>query len=320
MSIAQIDRGKVSQALIDAPIGGPAREEAARLVEGWLEGLESFPEANWRVVAVESPFFIQLAPKILVVGQMDAIFQDEKGFIQGEWKSRKAPRLKRDGLPYQGDTEQDWLEEIVAGPQLSVYALAGREGCFLYSNNHPRLSQQEPRVMVRAAIKSNPVAIWPTKPEEGIFAFPEGVLNATREGILSMASAIRAQRRAGHIPFQLMGYHCKQWNRECEFLSPFCRPHLHPSQEPLSWHPTDPGFEVCKRLSLDIHDPDMVVISQSAIQTYMACAEKYRILYNGHSIEIPSFELETGVGFHAALGAIYGQCDNRATVSETSIS
>src|SRR5882672_9030760 len=172
-----IDREKVIQALVDADISPEARLAAGGLVEMWLERLETFPEINWKVVLVETPFYIQLEEKTFIVGQMDAVFQDEKGYVQAEWKTRRAPKLKKDGTNYAGDDEGGWLSDISNGPQLGVYALAGREGVFLpFINPHESLSLMiaQPRILVRAAVKSTPPTTWPSQYEKGLFTFPSG--------------------------------------------------------------------------------------------------------------------------------------------------
>src|SRR5690349_21267075 len=107
-----IDQSKVIEAIVGCEIGGPAKEEAARLAEKWLEKLETFPEMGWRVVFAEAPFYIQLEEKTYIVGQMDAGFQDSEGMVFGEWKSRRAPKLKKDGTAYAGDDEDGWLADI----------------------------------------------------------------------------------------------------------------------------------------------------------------------------------------------------------------
>src|SRR5882672_5186618 len=172
-----IDREKVIQALVDADISPEARLAAGGLVEMWLERLETFPEINWKVVLVETPFYIQLEEKTFIVGQMDAVFQDEKGYVQAEWKTRRAPKLKKDGTNYAGDDEDGWLLDISNGPQLGVYALAGREGVFLTENHVPNYLKivervfaiREPRILVRAAVKSTPPTTWPSRYEKGLF-------------------------------------------------------------------------------------------------------------------------------------------------------
>jgi len=310
-----INRDKLTQAILDADVSGMAKEEGSRLVEAWLEKLPTFPEAEWLVKFVEAPFFIQLQPKTYIVGQLDACFNagsevDGDQFVLGEWKSRRAPKLKKDGTNYQGDDREGWLEEITNGPQLGVYALAGREGTFLPQNpNSVELGQTlatafhlaEPHILVRAAVKSNPVELW-----EGQFTFPGAMLDVVKQALLSEAEGIRARRKAGFVPFTIPGIHCtNMYRRTCEHHED-CLKRIVPPLEPQDWHPTDPGFVVPRLLGLDRKDPDLVVLSASALDSNYWCAEKGRRDYDhGHREE--DFNLSVGTVLHTGLREIYSQ-------------
>ena len=317
-----IDQQLVTDAIVGLDIGGPAKEEAARLIEGWLEHLDTFPETKWKCLFVETPFYIQLEPKTYVVGQMDAGFQDEQGVVLGEWKSRRAPKLKKDGTAWAGDDEDGWLADISNGPQLGVYALAGREGIFIHQDGHkftfrvpvPEMApvipfnMSEPRILVRAAVKSNPVVTWPGDYKKGLFTFPGPLLDSVRSALLSEAASIRARRQRGVVPFMLPGTHCtNMYHRLCEHYK-LCTERLTPPLEPKGWHPTDPGFEVARRLlGLDFLDPELVVLSASSLESWYWCAEKGRIDYDGHGPREESFELSVGTGLHKGLASIYSQ-------------
>jgi hypothetical protein len=317
MSVSQsIDLGKLTDALVAADIGPGAREEASRLVEGWLGRLDTFPEVGWRVRFVETPFYISLAHKVYVVGQMDAGFSDKEGIIFGEWKSRRAPKLKKDGTNYAGDDKAGWLEEISNGPQLGAYALAGREGYFIspVDNDvqkcgfgckvHTRSWKvDEPRILVRAAVKSTPVDIW-----EGMFKFEGALLDTVKASLLSEAAAIRARRQLGSVPFAIPGIHCtNMYHRKCEHYDTVCQKRLTPPMEPVGFHPTDPGFVVAELLGLDPHDRELVVISASALDDWRWCPERGRINYDGHAPREEDFNLDTGTGLHKGLAEIYRQ-------------
>jgi hypothetical protein len=316
-----IDRDKVSAALIACEIGGPAKEEASRLVDGWLEALPTFPEVAWKKVFVECPFYIQLDERFYVVGQMDGVFDDGSGIVLAEWKSRRAPKLKKDGTNYLGEDEEGWLTDISNGPQLGVYALAGREGKFLdvVARVHGKgaeleLNVPEPRILVRAAIKSNPVEIWPSDYRKGLFTFPGKLLDTVRAALMSEAVSIRARRKLGMVPYSVPGLQCtNMYHRTCEYLETVCRPKLTPPAEPMAWrHPADtapdPGFDVTGILGLDIHDPELVVLSASALVDNYQCAEKARIDYGGYFAKAgDQFELNVGTGLHRGLAAIYRQ-------------
>jgi len=328
--VRDIDRNKLTEAILAAEVGPGAREEGARLVEAWLEKLPEFPESQWKVQFVEAPFYIQLQPRTFILGQMDACFHDGERTVLGEWKSRRAPKLKKDGTSYLGDDEQGWLEEITNGPQLGVYALAGREGRFLqklgpdgkvperfpleqsflgpgeFFGHH--LGLEEPHIMVRAAVKSNPVEFW-----SGRFSFPGTLLDTVRAALISEAESIRARRKAGHVPYSVPGIHCQNmYRRTCEYLETVCKPRLTPPLTPIGWHhpedkAPDPGYDVCELLGLDIQDPELVVLSQSALQSNYQCAERARIDYGGYFAREVSFELEVGTALHTGLREIYRQ-------------
>lgn len=319
-----IDQSKVFDALMATEIGPAAREEASRLVEGWLERLDTFPEVNWKCLFVETPFFIQLDPKFYVVGQCDAGFVDEIGVLTAEWKSRRAPKLKKDGTAYAGDDEDGWLQDISNGPQLGVYALAEREGAFYRPN--PELKSQfrtmnallgsskprESRILVRAAIKSNPVVTWPGDYRKGLFTFPGPLLDSVKSALLSEATAIRARRGLKQIPWAVPSIHCtNMYHRLCG-LYKSCTERVYAPLEPKPWvdpedKTPDPGFEVARLLDLDYQDPELVVLSASMYSNYLWCPERGRAISGGHGEKEESFELEVGTGLHKGLASIYSQ-------------
>jgi len=313
LGMVEFDRQQIAEAIINSQVGPAAREEGSRLVESWLESFDNFPEKNWRVRFVEAPFFIRLQPKTWILGQMDACFHDGEHVVLGEWKSRRAPKLKKDGTSYLGDDEQGWLEEITNGPQLGVYALAGREGTFITDTSQAAildstLNLEEPHILVRAAVKSNPVEFW-----SGRFSFPGALLDTVRAALISEAESIRARRKAGHVPYSVPGIHCQNmYRRTCEYLETVCKPRLTPPLTPIGWHhpedkAPDPGYDVCELLGLDIQDPELVVLSQSALQSNYQCAERARIDYGGYFAREVSFELEVGTALHTGLKEIYRQ-------------
>jgi hypothetical protein len=318
----EIDVNKVTTAIVESDIGPAAKEESARLVEGWLEGLDTFPETQWKNLFVETPFYIQLDPKFYVVGQMDAGFHDGEGVILAEWKSRRAPKLKKDGTAWAGDDEDGWLADISNGPQLGVYGLAGREGTFITPHEY-RPDISEPRILVRAAVKSNPVVTWPNDYRKGLFTMPGALLDTVRAALLSEATSIRARRKLGQVPYQVPGLQCtNMYRRTCGFYEEVCRKRLTPPAEPVGWHhpddkAPDPGLDVATILGLDIHDPQLVVLSQSALQDHYQCAERARIRYGGFFAKGGSlgedfeFEREVGTGLHKALATIYRQRESK---------
>jgi len=303
----QVD--KVIQAIVNCPVGAVAKEEAARLCGAWIDKASTWPDTDLETVGVEVLWHIQLEPKTIIVGVIDKISRDKFGYLFSEWKTRRAPKIKKDGTPYLGDTEDDWLAEISQGVQLSTYALGAKKGKFLLDEEWKTLEQAgEPRILVRAAVKSTPPQIWPSNPAKGTFAFPNGVLQATESALLVMASSLRGAHKLNVTPWMMTGYQCKAYNRVCEHYETRCKVHLHPPITPVSWQhkdaaSPDPGYKVCELLGLDINDPELVVLSQSAYQTYSRCLEKGRIEYGGHVLGEASYELEVGSCFHAGLAA-----------------
>lgn len=301
-----IDRSKIIDALVACKVGPVSKEAASPLVEGWLDRFDSWEDSGWKTIGVETPWFIPLEDKTIIVGQCDRTsldLQDRLTF--SEWKTRRASKIKKDGSPYLGDSEQDWLEEISQGVQLSVYGLAGREGYFIQPDGtHVKHACAEPRVLVRAALKSNPPIYWPTRINDGIFSFPQPVLDATRNALLVKAATIRAARLTKLVPHQLRGTQCRTYGRICGYYD-MCTAQRYPLAANVGWHPTDPGFAVPKMLGLDPTDPELVVLSQSSYVLASTCMEKFRVQYGGHGQQEESFELETGTAFHAAMAALY---------------
>lgn len=304
-----IDRNKIIEALVKCDVGPVAKEAAGPLIDAWLERLPTFEDTAWPTLAVETGWYLRLDPKTLIVGQCDRLMRDPDGnLVLGEWKTRREVKITKAGVPYKGDTEQDWLEEIAGGPQLSVYALALRDGWFpgLGEDIWCKYSAIEPRVLVRAVTKNQPPLIWPTRQTDGIFTFPPAALDATRNALLVKAAQVRAARATGLVPYQLRGFHCRSYGRVCGYYDD-CTNNRFPPAGNVAWHPTDPGFEVPRLLGLDATDPDLVILSQSSYQTLSTCAEKYRRSYGGHGDNEESFELQVGTAFHAAIAALYVQ-------------
>src|SRR5271165_767474 len=157
--------GVIVDAIIASGVPGGAAEAGARLAEAFAMDMPSRPDSAWRTIAVESPWFIRLEEKTVVVGVQDRLAEAvPNGIVWGcEWKSRKAPKIKKDGQPYKGDTEEDWLAEISGGPQLRIYALAQQAGTYVREDGGTfTLSSPSPHLLVRAVVKSTPEVVWPT--------------------------------------------------------------------------------------------------------------------------------------------------------------
>jgi hypothetical protein len=302
---------RVTQAIVDSGIGPVAAEEGARLVAAFIDAAPRFPDTGWKTLAVEVPWYMMLRPKTLVVGVMDRIPIDPDGNIWGcEWKSRKEPRMTKAGVPYKGDSEQDWLAEISSGQQVRIYALAMRRAHFVWED---KLSStlwdgaQLPRLIVRAVVKAVPAYVWPTRPEDGQFTFPEPYLDATEAALVNAAEAIRAARKTGLVPHSLLGLHCiNKYNRLCDFHEPFCSKGLHPIGETwTSPNSTDPGWKAIEASGADLSDPDVVVLSASSYGTWAQCPEQYRILVAGLGAPQESMALDVGTGLHSGVAQFF---------------
>jgi len=312
-----INRELVFNSLMSAEIGGPAREEGARLVEYVLEELPNLPESQWEVVAIETQFYIRLAPKWYCIGIGDCHFRDEHGLIHAEWKTKSAPKLTKAGEPYKGQDEDSWLDDISNDEQVAIYALAGREGFFVNPDGTETLFEsKEPRVMVRACVKANPPQLWPHDYRKGLYSFPDAAMNATKNALLIKCQQIVAARRSGLLPWNLVGGHCEnKYRRVCEFREEFCKVHLNP---PSRWGHAIQRLEdmVAGRrkwyelLKVDPNDPEVVLLSPSKYEDYTWCMERGRQKYEVGTVENdvpPSFEQEIGSVYHIAMASIYSQ-------------
>lgn len=311
-----IDQEQVLAALMEAEIGPAAREEASRLVEHVIERMPGLPESKWSVVSVETQFFIQLAPKWFCIGVGDAHFRDEHGLIHAEWKTKGAPKLTKAGEPYKGQDEDSWLDDISNDVQVAIYALAGHEGTFIDSNDSQvRFRSFEPRVMVRACVKSTPPQIWPHDYRKGLYTFPLQALNATRNALLVKCQQIDAARKSGLIPWTLIGEQCEnKYRNVCEFREEVCKKHLNPPS--LRWGNTKLEDMVEGRrkwyetLKMDPNDPEVILLSPHKYTDYTRCMERGRMRYEVGTVDTElqqSFEQEVGTGYHAALASIYRQ-------------
>lgn len=320
-----MDTQPITDAILKAPVSPTAREAASPLVDAYLEAMASFPDTARKTLAVEVPWRLWLDEKTLVVGVIDRLAQDERGVFGAEWKTKGAPKLKKDGTPYAGSSEEDWLAEISQGVQVGIYALALRDADFIFPAavyNPADWNAGPPRILVRACIKSDPPAFWPTDPSRGIFSFEAAYLDSVRAALLSKAAQIRAARNSVRLlpayppvsgvtfweknkPWQLPGVHCtNMYRRTCEFL-PLCRERKTPTgNPPHAFDPSNPAYPALDGLNLE---PDTVVLSASSYADYAWCIERGRIISGGYFDKEPSLELEIGTAYHAALAAIYSQ-------------
>jgi hypothetical protein len=318
-----IDTEKVTQAILDAPVSPTAREAASPLVDAYLEALEGFPDTACETVAVEVPWRLWLDEKTLIVGVMDRIARDdEPGFFGHEHKTKGAPKLKKDGTPYKGSSEQDWLDEISQGVQVGIYALALQDADFIDKGGTRRFARVDmPRMLVRVCIKSDPPVFWPVDPSRGIFSFEAAYLDSIRAALLSKAAQIRAARALSRLvnefsgrevvmPWQLPGVHCtNKYQRECGFLK-LCRERITPTgPAPHAFDPSNPAYPALEGLELG---PDTVVLSASSYGDYAQCMELGRIISGGYFPKKADIALQVGTTYHNALANIYTQLMEKA--------
>lgn len=300
-----IDFERVVNAIISTDVKSPAaKEAAAELVEAWIakKGVE---DANrFTVVAVECGFHIWLDKKTVVVGVTDAIFNDG-GIIGGEWKSTKGPS--------QWWNESKWLRDIGEGPQIATYALAQQRGRFFEVGGDPagfELNVQRPRILVRAACKTNPVQFWPES-VSGVYEFSDEKLEATANSYLNKAAQIRALRKTGKFPWEIPGKHCTPFGDKhvCPHFEA-CTSQSTPVGIPKAvFDPSDPASvaAVAHLLPEQINDPDLVILSASSYQTAARCMELYRITAGAYGEKDTNLALDTGSAMHAGLADFYRQ-------------
>ena len=295
----------IVDAICSSPYSDAAKAEGARLAEAYLARFAN--EEEWESLAVEAPFFLWLDPITLIVGVMDEVRRHIKTQrVEGlELKTRRAPKVKKDGTLYKGDTEQDWLAEISDSPQLSVYGLGLYRGTFV-GVDVPRC--EKAMVRVRAAIKSAPPQVWPTA-DDGLFAFSVTLLDKVAASLLSAAQSIRAHRQTGTVPWQMIGSWCSQFGRDCRFLT-LCRSRQSP---PDSLRPFKGGEEAGERAYAAAVDAnpttvvdgafiqDVVAFSASSYQSWGRCSELYRLETSGQYDKEESDALSVGSVFHLAI-------------------
>lgn len=305
-----IDTAPLLEAILATEASGLAKEESARLLEGFLEHESTLPERveGWKVVGAEIPFYVPLEEKSYVIGVADAIFDTPLGIVIGEWKSRRAPKLKKDGAAYAGDDEDGWLEDISGGAQLAFYALAAAQGSFL-TEAHSLFANREPRILVRAIVKSSPVQLWPRDWRKGMFQFFPAGIDAARNSLTVKCRQIRAARASGLVPWQIPGEQCtNQYRRVCGNRDGVCRNHIYPPQRTTP-NPDESETRklITEVLQLDAMDPELVMLSASGFGAYTQCMELGRQRYEAEASGAPesSFELEIGSCLHVALASFY---------------
>lgn len=300
-----IDQTQLMDAILTVPASPLARETAAGLVEAYIQHYGESDASRFKVVDVERPWHLWLESLTLLVGQKDCRMEDKIGPLLLELKTKKEGRRTKAGDWYKGEGPLDWLESISNGPQLGIYALHEAE-----------LTDAETiRIMVRCAVKSQPVILWPEREEDGIFLLNRDYLRHLRSALLVKAAQIRAARLSGQVPWQWVGYHClRMFGKECVHYQGSCKPHAHPTGRLRGFNSDDPGYAAVKGALAErgwdedkLHDPELVILSASAYESYTRCMEMGRIEQDGLGAGEDSEALQVGSCYHAGIA-----CFNRS--------
>lgn len=301
------DLTQIAAAIVSAPVTVEQRRAATPLVQAYVNRFQSDVD-KYEVLAVENPWYLWLEPSTMLVGVMDAnrVNLATGQYEELELKTRRAPRIKKNGQPYIGDTEGDWVNELVQSSQIAIYALARARASFLTplgTLNHNPIFPANPKIRIRAAIKSDPPQLWPTK-DDAVFEFNKELLDYTAESIISSAASIRARKLEGKIPWQLTGNWCRRYNRDCEFLTSVCNRRLNGRYaEPLTmFSGNDPGSKAIEKAlaeSNEWKEEELVILSASAYTDYAQCAELYRLKNGGWFAREEGDALGIGTAFHA---------------------
>lgn len=326
MLATEINKERTLSAILGSGIPPLAAEEAALLVEKWIEAWVEEDSKNWRIEAVEMPFYLWLDKEktALGIGVSDLrMFDVAAGRrAHGEWKSAGEPK------PRSRYNEETWAEELNNGHQIAFYALAQMEGHFLLKEAVTALelgdavnvktdlfldsAEEEPAMYVRACVKSNPPRFWPSDGAVFSNTFTREELQAVKRAFLSEARAIQARRREGVLPWMLVGHQCKNaFGRMCEFHLD-CLAHKYPEFErERVFSSDDPGSEVLRWVRMvdpkPFENPELVVLSASAYSNSQQCAELYRERNLCAQGKEESFALDTGTGMHAGVADVYRQ-------------
>src|SRR5947207_470451 len=140
-----------------------AREAGMTLVDAWIDK-HGVHDAQSEILAVETGFLIMLDDKTAAIGVQDLIDRDPIGVRGNEWKSAKEPRRDAKGRETSWWNEDVWRKELSNGSQIALYALALNRGTYFEALTGARFQFDvaQPRVRIRAAVKSNPVRFWPS--------------------------------------------------------------------------------------------------------------------------------------------------------------
>ena len=267
----------IIEAIVAQPAPGLVKEQAGELIQGWITKFEHV-DRDLNIVAVEQPWYEWLNDNTLAVGVRDLVLENGVG----EWKTHRAPRIRKDGQFYEGEGPEAWAAKMHDSIQLSLYARIDTTTEFL----------------CRAAIKTSPPTYW----QKLITISPERAQLA-RHALIVQAEIIRAARRCAP-PWRFPDAH-RPFNRPCACaLEPPNVKNSHLMQ------PSDPGYAAVEEALATLGDypqpDDLVVLSASTYESSVQCLEGYRRTLNGDEGE-ESEALQLGACFHAGLAVYYQQ-------------
>lgn len=269
--------GDIVTALVAQEASGLIKEQAAELIQGWINEFERL-DRKLTIVAVEQPWYEWLNENTLAVGVRDLMLENGVG----EWKTHRAPRTRKDGQFYEGEGPEAWAAKMCDSIQLALYAR----------------TDTPTQVLCRAAIKTSPPSYW----QKLITVSPERARLA-RHALIVQAEIIRAARRCAP-PWRFPDAH-RPFNRPCTCaLEPPNAENGHLMQ------PSDPGYAAVEEALATLGDypqpDDLVVLSASAYEASVQCMEGYRRTLTGSKGE-ESEALQLGSCFHAGLAVYYRQ-------------
>jgi len=317
-----LDLDAIISEIVASGVSPVAAEAGANLVDSWISEKGS-QDMTRRVIAVELGFMLWLDDLTVAIGVQDAVFHEALGHLGGEWKSAKEPKKDARGRETSWWNEDVWRRELSSGPQVGLYALALQRATYIERKTGRKFvfDEPNPRILIRAAVKANPVRFWPSDPTDPetpeIFSFDQAALDSIANGIRAKAAQIRCARRAGLVPWQLPGDHCFSFGRTCQFYDKYCKTRVHPivldanDKIIAKFDANDPAAQAAlPYIDPDkLSNPDLVIISASQYKTASSCLEKYRI-QNGSLVEETkeeSLALDTGTAMHAGLAEFYRQ-------------
>lgn len=266
-------------ALVAQEAPGLIKEQAGELIQGWISQFEHL-DRDLTIVAVEQPWYEWLNENTLAVGVRDLVLENGVG----EWKTHRAPRIRKDGQFYEGEGPEPWAAKMHDSIQLALYARPDAPTEFL----------------CRAAIKTSPPTYW----QKLITISPERARLA-RHALIVQAEIIRAARRCAP-PWRFPDAH-RPFNRSCACALELPNAGNDHFMEDLQ--SSDPGYEAIDKALIALKKPtpkDLVVLSASAYEASVQCLESYRRTLIGGTGE-ESEALQLGACFHAGLAVYYQQ-------------